>query len=35
MNLSLKLSVLDRYDSTPHEAKPNDMDYAATLLWSF
>jgi putative salt-induced outer membrane protein YdiY len=35
MNLSLKLSVLDRYDSTPHDAKPNDVDYAATLLWSF
>jgi putative salt-induced outer membrane protein YdiY len=35
MNLSLKLSVLDRYDSTPHDAEPNDVDYAATLLWSF
>jgi putative salt-induced outer membrane protein YdiY len=35
MNLSLKLSVLDRYDSTPHDAKANDVDYAATLLWSF
>lgn len=35
MNLSLKLSVLDRYDSTPHGAKPNDVDYSATLLWSF
>ena len=34
-NLSLKLSVLDRYDSTPHGAKPNDLDYAATLLWKF
>lgn len=35
MNLSLKLSVLDRYDSTPHGAKPNDVDYSVTLLWSF
>jgi putative salt-induced outer membrane protein YdiY len=35
MNLSLKVSVLDRYDSTPHGAKPNDVDYAVTLLWSF
>lgn len=35
MNLSLKLSVLDRYDSTPHGAKPNDLDYSAVLLWRF
>jgi putative salt-induced outer membrane protein YdiY len=35
MNLSLKLSVLDRYDSTPAGAKPNDLDYAAVLLWKF
>lgn len=35
MNLSLKLSVLDRYDSTPHGAKPNDVDYSVTLLWKF
>ena len=35
MNLSLKLSVLDLYDSTPNRAKPNDLDYAAMLLWSF
>lgn len=35
-NLSLKLSVADRYDSTPNEGvRPNDLDYAATLLWSF
>jgi putative salt-induced outer membrane protein YdiY len=35
MNLSLKVSVLDRYDSTPNGVKPNDIDYAVTLLWSF
>lgn len=35
MNLSLKLSVLDRYDSTPNGAKHNDIDYAATMLWAF
>ena len=35
MNLSLRFSVLDRYDSTPHGAKPNDFEYAATLLWKF
>ena len=34
-NLSLKLSALDRYDSTPNGAKPHDLDYSATLLWSF
>lgn len=35
MNLSLKLSVLDRYDSTPNGVKPNDLDYTVTLLWNF
>jgi len=35
MNLSLKLSVLDRYDSTPNGVKPNDLDYTAVLLWKF
>jgi putative salt-induced outer membrane protein YdiY len=35
MNLSLKMSVTDRYDSTPHEAKANDVDYGITLLWTF
>ena len=35
MNLSLKLSILERYDSTPHGAEPNDLDYAAVLLWKF
>lgn len=32
-NLSLKLSVIDRYDSTPEGNKPNDLDYALLLLW--
>jgi len=35
MNLSLKLSVLDRYDSTPNGAIRNDVDYSAVLLWKF
>ncbi|MDD4267486.1 MAG: DUF481 domain-containing protein [Pirellulales bacterium] len=35
MNLSLKLSILDRYDSTPNGVKPNDLDYTITLLWKF
>jgi len=33
--LSLKLSALNRYDSTPNGSKPNDIDYSAVLLWSF
>lgn len=35
MNLSLKLSVIDRYDSTPCGAKHNDLDYSVVLLWKF
>jgi len=35
MNLSLKLNLLDRYDSTPEGAKANDLDYSAVLLWKF
>lgn len=34
-NLSLKLSIIDRYDSTPEGARPNDLDYSTLLLWSF
>jgi putative salt-induced outer membrane protein YdiY len=34
-NLSLKISAIDRYDSTPSDAKPNDINYAVTLLWGF
>ena len=33
-NLSLKLSVLDRYDSTPNSGDlHNDLNYALLLLW--
>ena len=35
MNLSMKFTISDRYDSTPHGLKPNDLDYAVMLLWSF
>ncbi len=35
MNLSLKLSVKNRYDSTSNDAEANDLDYSAVLLWSF
>lgn len=34
-NLSLKLSAISRYDTTPDGESPDDLDYAATLLWSF
>jgi putative salt-induced outer membrane protein YdiY len=34
-NLSLKLSAISRYDTTPSGESPDDLDYAATLLWSF
>jgi putative salt-induced outer membrane protein YdiY len=34
-NLSLRLAVRNRYNSTPGSAKPNDLDYAALLLWKF
>ena len=33
--LSLKLSAIDRYDSTPQGKKPNDLDYSTLLLWNF
>jgi putative salt-induced outer membrane protein YdiY len=35
MNLSLKLRVQDIYDSTPHGAVANELDYAAMVMWSF
>lgn len=34
-HLSLKLGLIDRYDSTPNGARPNDLDYSAVLLWNF
>jgi putative salt-induced outer membrane protein YdiY len=34
-HLSMKVSLLDRYDSYADGRKPNDLDYALTLLWSF
>ncbi len=33
--LSLKLSALNNYDSTPNGAEPNDLDYTAVLLWKY
>jgi putative salt-induced outer membrane protein YdiY len=34
-NLSLRLAVRNRYNSSPGTARPNDLDYAALLLWKF
>jgi hypothetical protein len=34
-NLHLKLSVIDRYDSTPHSPHANDLAYSTLLLWAF
>lgn len=34
-NLSLRLSVTNRYDSTPQGAEPNDLYYSALLLYKF
>ncbi|MCA9262546.1 MAG: DUF481 domain-containing protein, partial [Planctomycetales bacterium] len=32
-NLSLKIGVIDRYDSTPNGAEQNDLNYSMLLLW--
>lgn len=34
-NVTLRLGLLDRYDSTPEGRKPNDIEYFGTLLWKF
>ena len=34
-NLSLKLSLIHRYDSTPHGLKASDINYAALLVWAY
>ncbi len=33
-NLSLKVGVIDRYDSTPGDSDPNSVDYSVLLLWT-
>jgi putative salt-induced outer membrane protein YdiY len=35
LNLTLKIGLLDRYDSTPEGKRPNDLEYFAVLLWKF
>lgn len=32
-NVSLKFSLVDRYDSTPNGVDPNNLDYAVLLIW--
>ncbi len=32
-HFSLKLGLIDRYDSTPNGRKANDIDYSVLLLW--
>jgi putative salt-induced outer membrane protein YdiY len=32
-NVSLKLSLIDRYDSTPEGADPNNIDYSVLMIW--
>ncbi len=34
IGMSLKIGVIDRYDSTPNGRKPNDIDYSLLLLWN-
>jgi putative salt-induced outer membrane protein YdiY len=34
-HLGLRVAVRNRYNSSPGTAKPNDLDYAALLLWKF
>jgi putative salt-induced outer membrane protein YdiY len=34
-NLSLRMGVLERYNSVPNGALPNDLDYALMLMWKF
>jgi putative salt-induced outer membrane protein YdiY len=35
MNLSLRFAVRNRYTSDPGTGRPNDLDYAALLMWKF
>ena len=34
-NLSLRMGVLELYNSIPDGARPNDLDYAMMLMWKF
>ena len=32
-NMSVKFAVIDRYDSTPNGADPNEINYSVLLIW--
>jgi len=32
-NMSLKFSIVDRYDSTPNGVNPNEINYSVLLIW--
>lgn len=32
-NMSLKFSIIDRYDSTPNGVDPNEINYSVLLIW--
>jgi len=32
-NMSLKFSIVDRYDSTPNGVNPNELNYSVLLIW--
>jgi putative salt-induced outer membrane protein YdiY len=32
-NMSLKFSIVDRYDSTPNGVEPNEINYSVLLIW--
>ncbi len=34
-NLNLRIGLLERYNSVPNGARPNDLDYAMMLMWKF
>jgi putative salt-induced outer membrane protein YdiY len=34
-NLGLRMGILERYNSVPNGARPNDLDYALMLMWKF
>lgn len=33
--LSLRLGMIDRYDSTPNGSRKNDIDYSTLIVWDF
>lgn len=33
-NISFKVNVIDRYDSTPNGVRPNEVNYSVLLIWT-